>query len=606
MRACVIGCGVSGLPAIKECRAAGIEVVAYERTSQIGGLWNYRPQMKEGATVMKSTVVNTSKEMMAYSDFPPPAEYPNFMHNSLVLEYIRDYANKFDLLKDIRFNTNVEKLERVGDKWEVTTTDGTKEQFDFAMLCTGHHAFPQYPDIKGIEKFKGRVLHSHQYRDYEGFQDKNVFIVGIGNSSLDVAVELSNVAKSVTISTRRGTWLFNRVWTSGMPYDIYLLTRWYTFLIDHLPWTLCNEYVEYRLQQRLDHDTYGLRPYHRFFQQHPTLNDTLPNLLSTGQVVITQRLDHDTYGLRPYHRFFQQHPTLNDTLPNLLSTGQVVITEDVDHVEESEVIVKGGRRFQADVIIYATGYTFKFPYLTPQSIIPIVEHEVNLYKYVFPPDCTSLAVIGLIQPIGSLAPISELQSRWVTAVWAGQIKLPSEKGMIADIEHTREIRMKRYFKSTKHTLQVDYMKYMDEVADLIGCKPNLWKYALTDPKFAFRLFMGANAPYAYRLQGIGSWEGAKEALNTLPERVKKPMKNRDCRMRKYKRRGAIDHYFHYISLKWLAGWTTLLLCAGLWLFCTGTSGMSPISYSIYVIVFFCLFSSMLLWFETQFNCATIF
>lgn len=45
MRVCVIGGGVSGLPAIKECLTQGFEVVAYERTSDIGGLWNYRPEM---------------------------------------------------------------------------------------------------------------------------------------------------------------------------------------------------------------------------------------------------------------------------------------------------------------------------------------------------------------------------------------------------------------------------------------------------------------------------------------------------------------------------------------------------------------------------------
>ncbi|VDK25537.1 unnamed protein product [Anisakis simplex] len=87
--------------------------------------------------------------MMAYSDFPPPDNYPNFMHNSLVMDYLRAYANKFDLYKHIRFNTNVTKLERVENKWEVTLRDGSTERFDFAMLCTGHHAFPQYPQIKG-------------------------------------------------------------------------------------------------------------------------------------------------------------------------------------------------------------------------------------------------------------------------------------------------------------------------------------------------------------------------------------------------------------------------------------------------------------------------
>lgn len=66
--------------------------------------------LQEGGTVMKSTVVNTSKEMMAYSDFPPPAHYPNFAHHSLIMEYLREYAKKFDLCQYIKFNTNVDEV----------------------------------------------------------------------------------------------------------------------------------------------------------------------------------------------------------------------------------------------------------------------------------------------------------------------------------------------------------------------------------------------------------------------------------------------------------------------------------------------------------------
>lgn len=59
---------------------------------------------------MKSTVVNTSKEMMAFSDYPPPEDFPNFMHHSLVLDYIRSYARHFGLEKHIRLNTEVKRV----------------------------------------------------------------------------------------------------------------------------------------------------------------------------------------------------------------------------------------------------------------------------------------------------------------------------------------------------------------------------------------------------------------------------------------------------------------------------------------------------------------
>ncbi|CAK5096419.1 unnamed protein product [Meloidogyne enterolobii] len=58
MRVCVIGAGVSGLPSIKACLEQNLEVDCYEKTSSIGGLWNYRPNEDNvGANVMASTVV---------------------------------------------------------------------------------------------------------------------------------------------------------------------------------------------------------------------------------------------------------------------------------------------------------------------------------------------------------------------------------------------------------------------------------------------------------------------------------------------------------------------------------------------------------------------
>lgn len=64
---------------------------------------------------MKNTVTNTSKEMMAFSDFPPPANYPNYLPNAQYLEYLRLYADNFNLLPSIRFNTIVLSIDRADD-----------------------------------------------------------------------------------------------------------------------------------------------------------------------------------------------------------------------------------------------------------------------------------------------------------------------------------------------------------------------------------------------------------------------------------------------------------------------------------------------------------
>ncbi|KAI1723981.1 flavin-binding monooxygenase-like domain-containing protein [Ditylenchus destructor] len=571
MRVCIIGAGVSGLPSIKSCLEEGLEPVCYERTTEIGGLWNYRPDKESnvGGMVMKTTVVNTSKEMMAYSDFPPPIEWPNFMHHSFVQEYLLMYAKRFDLLKHIRFNCEVKTAERNGNGgWLITLRTGEKEIFDAIMLCTGHHSIPSYPQLRGLDKFKGHTMHAKEYRDFVGFEDKNVFIIGIGNSSLDIAVELAKIAKRVTVSTRRGSWITNRVAQGGMPIDVVFQSRLYQWLMRTLPWTVANDFMEHRLQQRID---------------------------------------HDLYGLRPPHRFFQQHPTVNDALANLLASGLITITDDVESFEEKSVIVKGGKQFPADIIIFATGYTFSFPYLKPQSLVPINNHEVDLYKFVFSPKLEeSLAIIGLIQPLGSVSSISEMQSRWAAGIFSGRFLLPDKNTMMKDIEQKRENMHRRYYRSEKHTVQVDYIPYMDELAMLVGCKPPLVDTLLKDPRFALRLFVGANAPYVYRLIGPHSWQGARNAIWTMPERVKFPLKNRQCRTRRHKKRGTLDEYFRYGSMKWIAMYTTIILMAGLWTFCSRPDGVAFVTYFVYVFAFFFVFSFILLWFDLQYDMSTIF
>ena len=113
----IIGAGASGLPAIKSVLEEDMIPVCFEMTDDIGGCWNYSPKIKEDglASVMRSTVTNTSKERTCYSDFPFPDNFPNFLHHTKLLEYYRLYAKEFDLLKHIHFNSQVLKVEKCED-----------------------------------------------------------------------------------------------------------------------------------------------------------------------------------------------------------------------------------------------------------------------------------------------------------------------------------------------------------------------------------------------------------------------------------------------------------------------------------------------------------
>ncbi|CAD5228927.1 unnamed protein product [Bursaphelenchus okinawaensis] len=492
----VVGAGASGLPALKTALEYGFDARCFERSDQIGGLWRYKENpLNDEGTVMKSTVINTSKEMTAYSDFPPLDDAPNYMHNSEMYSYLHRYADHFKLRSKVFFKHQVLSIQRAkcfseNGQWKVKyeimdTNEILEETFDGIMMCTGHHSIPYIPDpFPGQNLFKGEVLHSKKYRTCKGFEDKVVVVVGIGNSGGDIAVELSKVAKKVYLSTRSGSWIMNRVWDYGEPSDLALLNR-FTFWAKGLaPQWLQNTVMESKVNRRFDHGRFGVKPNHRFLQAHVTVNDELPNRLISGTVVIK---------------------------PNISKfTESGVIFEDNTVVEN------------VDTVILATGYSFNFDLIEDGRLIKVENNRVLLYQLMFPPQLApnnSLAIIGLIQPTGSIMPISEMQCRVFCAQLAGKAKLPSQMKMTESALKMNIDNCRRFIDRRRHTLQVYYVNYMDSLAKLINVKPKIVKALLTDPRLAKHLIFHGLVPYQYRLNGQHSWPEARKNIIEFDKRV---------------------------------------------------------------------------------------
>lgn len=138
---------------------------------------------------------------------------------------------------------------------------------------------------------------------------------------------------------------------------------------------------------------------------------------------------------------------------------------------------------------------------------------------VFDPEHPTLAFIGMAQPIGPLMPISEIQSRWVARLFAGRQSLPSKKVMYKSIAAYQKTVRSRYFEGPRNTIEVDWMPYMDEMADELGVRPNMFKLFVTDPTLWTTLMFGPLLPYQYRLDGPGRWPKAREALLTAEDRI---------------------------------------------------------------------------------------
>ncbi|ERE72488.1 putative dimethylaniline monooxygenase [N-oxide-forming] 6-like protein [Cricetulus griseus] len=497
-RVAIVGAGVSGLAAIRCCLEEGMEPTCFERSNDVGGLWKFSGHAEEGrASIYQSVFTNSSKEMMCFPDFPYPDDFPNYMHHSKLQEYIKSFAQKKDLLRYIQFETLVSSIKKCSSflatgQWVVVTEkDGKQDSllFDAVMICSGHHVYPNMPtdSFPGLEHFQGKCLHSRDYKSPGDFQGKRILVIGLGNSASDIAVELSRLAAQVIISTRSGSWVMSRVWNDGYPWDMVYVTRFATFLRNVLP-----SFVS---------DWLYVKKMNTWFK-------------------------HENYGLMPLNGPLRKEPVFNDELPARILCGTVTIKPSVTKFTESSAVFEDGTVFEAvDCVIFATGYGYAYPFLD-DSIIKSRNNEVTLYKGIFPPQLEkpTMAVIGLVQSLGATIPTADLQARWAAKVFANTCTLPATNEMMHDIDEKMGKKLKWFGQS--HTLQTDYITYMDELSAFIGAKPNIPWLFLTDPQLALEVFFGPCSPYQFRLMGPGKWDGARNAILTQWKRTVKPTRTR--------------------------------------------------------------------------------
>lgn len=411
---CIIGAGASGVTAAKALKERGIAFDCFEKGSNIGGMWRYEND-NGMSSAYRSLHIDTSRKNLGYSDFPIPDDKPDFLSHWEVAEYLDTYADHFDVRRHITFRTEVTDVSPVQGKWEVALRSGERRRYASVLVANGHLWDPRRPTFPG--RFDGVTIHSHSYRTADPFVDKNVLVVGIGNSAVDIAVDLCRRARSVCLSTRRSAWVMPK-YIMGIPTD-----RWGAFFSRKLK---------------------------------------LPTRISRS---IIQRLmfltvgDQARYGLpKPKHAMWQEHATLSQELLSYIGHGWIRIKPDVQELQGDRVLFTDGSTVPFDAVIYATGYKTTFPFLKPE-IFEARDHQAALYRRALPPDRPGLFFVGLLQPIGATIPLVEVQSRWIAAVLAGDVKLPDRQTMEAEIARHRHALNRRYVNSARYTLEVDYREY---------------------------------------------------------------------------------------------------------------------------------------------------
>ncbi|KAL5040848.1 hypothetical protein BDW71DRAFT_201844 [Aspergillus fruticulosus] len=209
IRVACMGAGYSGLMMgivfSEQMKYKNAELVIYERNEDLGGTWleNRYPGCK----------CDIPAHNYAYS-FAPNPDWPNYYATSeQIHEYMHKVARQYDVYKYIKYQHTVTSavwIEEEG-KWDIwiRTPDGTiiQDKVDVFINAGGVLNNWKWPNIEGLQDFKGKLIHSASWdQDYD-FTGKRVANIGIGSSGVQIVPQLAKVVDSMDVYIRSQTWI---------------------------------------------------------------------------------------------------------------------------------------------------------------------------------------------------------------------------------------------------------------------------------------------------------------------------------------------------------------------------------------------------------------
>jgi cation diffusion facilitator CzcD-associated flavoprotein CzcO len=414
-RIAVIGAGAAGLCAAKHLLGLGHGVVVFELGSHIGGLWVYQDDNGR-SPAYRSLHINSEARVTAYRDFPLPEDSALFPSHEQIRAYLEAYADRFDVRRRIRFNSEVTAVEPVDDgaasRWRIRLADGSEEEFDRVVVANGHQTEPMHPPFAG--DFGGEYLHSLHYRTPEPFEDKDVLVIGTGNSGLDIAADVCMVTRSTTVAARSPVLVMPRM-VLGIPLSRVLAKverPW-------APWP-----VRRRIRKLITRLVHG-------------------PMEDWGFVTPKSRT----------------HPASHPTIFAHIAWDRIRVRPGVSSVQGKEVRFTDGTVDSFDVMIAATGYEVDLPFLAAE-LSPVKGHRINLYRRVVHPEHPGLYFVGVFDVSGGAnIRMMDIQCRWLAAVVDDRVPLPSESEMRREYEAEQRRMARLYPDRPRYGLELDPREY---------------------------------------------------------------------------------------------------------------------------------------------------
>jgi cation diffusion facilitator CzcD-associated flavoprotein CzcO len=196
-RVAIIGTGFGGLAAAVRLKLAGItDLVLFEKSQDVGGVW--RENTYPGAAC------DVPSHLYSLS-FAPKADWSRrFAPQAEIHQYLRDVARDFDVLRHIRFGTEVAEaaFDEDGGVWRLTLAGGAQHEADVLVSATGQLSRPSTPAIAGLDRFEGTVFHSAQWDHDHDLTGERVAVLGTGASAIQFVPAIAPRTASLTVFQR--------------------------------------------------------------------------------------------------------------------------------------------------------------------------------------------------------------------------------------------------------------------------------------------------------------------------------------------------------------------------------------------------------------------
>lgn len=188
--AIVVGAGPAGLACAATMAARGIRAVVLEKADTVGSVWRRHYERLH---------LHTDRRHSGLPGLEMPRSYPKYPSRAQVVEYLESYARTFDIAPV--FNAAVTGIERRASRWSVHTNTDSRSA-DVVVVAAGWASYPYCPSWPGSEEFRGKVIHSTEYRNPEAYAGRRVLVVGFGNSGGEIALDLAIAGVDVTLAVR--------------------------------------------------------------------------------------------------------------------------------------------------------------------------------------------------------------------------------------------------------------------------------------------------------------------------------------------------------------------------------------------------------------------